>query len=288
MILEALTAAALSGQPCLAPLPRGPAVPAPIVLWTSCGAFRLDPDGATARLPRHWLAQHGSGTGRRYGADLALRRTRDGRILLLRHGRVVWRSHDVYPRDSGDVAFGPRVFAFASYRRGVFVTDLRGPERLVVSGRGLYPYAFTRSGRLFVTGGRAIALVPPGAGVIQRFPYRARNGLALDAGVTVSADGRAVAFRLSDGRPGARSGTAIVYLLQVGAMRAQAIYRDRLGPVGCGGGASLSWHGSSLLYRSIEGRLVVLRSGRVSDVTAFAARLPGAPGGAGWLSDFRR
>ncbi len=121
MVAAALAAAALAAapphaHPCGAPLPHGPAVPAPIVLWTSCGSFRLAPDGQVSRLPRHWLAKHGSGTGRPYGAHLDIRRTHTGRLLLLLRGRVAWRSTGLYPRDGGGVAFGPHAFAFASYR----------------------------------------------------------------------------------------------------------------------------------------------------------------------------
>jgi hypothetical protein len=85
----ALAAAPAQAHPCRAPLPHGPTVPAPIVLWTSCGAFRLAPDGKVSRLPRHWLAKQGGGTGRRYGAHLDIRRTHSGGFLLLLRGRVV-------------------------------------------------------------------------------------------------------------------------------------------------------------------------------------------------------
>src|SRR5438045_432732 len=118
MASAALALAAPSGHPCRAPLPTGPRVPAAIVLWTSCGAFRLSSAGLITQLPRHWLAQHGSGTGRRYGAHLDIRRTRSGRFILQLDGRVVWRSASLYPRDGGNIAFGPHAFAFASYRQG--------------------------------------------------------------------------------------------------------------------------------------------------------------------------
>ncbi|MCW2964510.1 MAG: hypothetical protein JWO17_1762 [Actinomycetia bacterium] len=180
-ILAAATLAAASQpHPCRTPLPHGPAVPAPIVLWTSCGSFRLAPGGRLSRLPRHWLALHGSGTGRRYGAHLDVRRTRPGRFLVLLHGRVVWRSARLYPRDGGSVAFGPHALAFASYRRGIFLTNLRGAERLVAPGRGLYPYSFTGNGDLIVTGSRTIRLVSPDGATLRRFTYRPRNGYSFD------------------------------------------------------------------------------------------------------------
>src|SRR6266700_5676928 len=102
MVATLLAAAALASttapaHPCRARLPRGPAVPAPIVLWTTCGGYRVAADGTVSRLPRHWLVRHGSGTGRRYGAHLDIRRTRAGGFLLLFKGRVVWRSSSLYP-----------------------------------------------------------------------------------------------------------------------------------------------------------------------------------------------
>jgi len=93
----------------------------------------------------------------------------------------VWRSRGLYPNDGAGVAFGPHAFAFASFRRGVFVTDLRSPERLVVGGRGHYPYEFTRDGRLVVTSGRAITVVSPGGEAVRGYAYRARNGITFDA-----------------------------------------------------------------------------------------------------------
>jgi hypothetical protein len=185
MVASMLAAAALAvtapaTHPCRAPLPTAPNVPAAIVLWTSCGGFRLSPSGKVARLPRHWLAKHGSGTGRRYGAHLDVRRTRPGRFLLLSQGRVVWRSADLYPRDGAGIAFGPHGFAFASYRHGIYLTDLQHAERLVLPSRGLCPYSFTSSGELIVTGQHMITLVSPTGTVLRRFAYRSQNGYGFD------------------------------------------------------------------------------------------------------------
>lgn len=176
----ALAAAAPQAHPCRVSLPRGPAVAAPVVLWTSCGSFRLAPDGQVSRLPRRWLAMNGSGTGRRFGAHLDIRRTRTGRFLLLLHGRVIWRSTSSYPRDGGDVAFGPHAFAFASHRHGVFLTDLHGAEHLVARGRGIYPYSFTSRGGLIVTGARTITLISPTGTILRRLSYRLHNGYGFD------------------------------------------------------------------------------------------------------------
>jgi hypothetical protein len=151
-------------------------------LWTSCGAFQLAPSGRLTHLPRHWLALHGGGTGRRWGAQITLRRNRAGRFTLLERGQVLWRSDGLYRNDGGSVVFGPHAFAFASYRRGVFITDFTGRERLVARGRGLSPYTFTASGQLLVAGPRAVALIARDGTPLRRFRYRARNGFSFDEG----------------------------------------------------------------------------------------------------------
>ena len=115
-LFAALFASAVApAHGCSAPLPRGPMVPATVVVRTSCGVFDLKPDGRVARLPRGWLAQRTGGTGRRYGADVSIRRTHGGRFILARHGRAIWRSARVYYRTGGDIAFGPHLFAFDDY-----------------------------------------------------------------------------------------------------------------------------------------------------------------------------
>jgi len=372
-VIAALTAAVLAtaatpAAPCRAPLPEGPpAVPAPIAFKTSCGGFRLETSGRVTRLPPGWFAAHASGTGRRFGADLKLRRNRAGRILILRGGQLVWRSRDLYPNDAADVAFGPNAFAFSSYRRGVFLTDLRRPERLVFPGRGRFPHDFFTSGRLIVTGGRAIAVLSPAGRVERRYLYSRRGGYAfdgdsntlffvtprarlailresrlrigrrlgfdgmisftkpgrllffgarsltladrdgrliastrwprgridvLDSGAAVSPDGRRVAFRLSDARPGATKGNAVLFVLSAGQTRARSIYRHHLGSLGCASGASMHWHGRHLLYGSADGQLAIIDgvSGRRRDLSRFAEALPRRSSSeraqAAWASDY--
>jgi hypothetical protein len=358
MLVPVLTAA-IAVHPCRAALPRGPAVPAPIVLWTSCGAFRLSKGGRVTRLPRHWLARHGSGTGRRYGADLQLRPTRDGRMVVRRRGALVWRSTGLH-RSDGGVAFGPHEFAWASYGHGIYLTDLVSPERLVVRGRSVYPIDFTRRGDLLVAERRAIAVVSRQGRILHRYRFRVRNGFAfdastdtlffvtpggtlaaargerltlvrrlpalagtvttwdggplvfaggheiavvnrdgnvvartrwregtLDSGVSVSADGRSYAFRLT------HRGRATVLVLRAGSDHAQVVFRHRPGPTGCAAGANLTWRGRFLIYDSSDGELAVLDpAGTAIDLRAFAAQLPRLSpeerAAAAWRTDFRR
>jgi hypothetical protein len=167
-------------HPCRADLPHGPKVPAAVVFTSTCGMFRLGTDGSVVRLPRHWLASHGSGTGRRFGAHLQLRASREGRMTLRLRNSVVWRSASSYRSTVTSVAFGPNLFAFSVYRRGVYLTDLHTPERLVVRGRDVYPLDFTRSGRLIVLGRRTIALISRRGRVARSLAYVPSRGVALD------------------------------------------------------------------------------------------------------------
>jgi hypothetical protein len=285
---------------------------------------------------------------------------------------VLWRSHGLYFNDGADMALGPHLFAFAAYRRGVYLTDLRGPERLVLRGRGLHPFEFTRRGELLVATDYAatrhdrILILARDGTRLRSYAYRRRNGYTfdggsetlyfighddglraasgarlrlvrklrgvegrigfsrpellifiarhsvairrldgtlvaraswprskidvLDSGPSVSRDGRDFSFRLSDAHPGARAGTAVLYVFHRGEFRARAIYRHRLGPSGCAAGANIFWHGRFLLYSSADGQRAILDSrGGTVELTRLAAALPGrSPGERAdtfWASD---
>jgi hypothetical protein len=165
-------------DPCARALPHGPTVPAPMFLSTDCGWFSLDSDGDVTKLPVDWYATHKRAWHPRYG--FTYQRTRAGRYLVLREGRVVWRSAGLYFNEDGSGAFGPHTFAFASWgRRGVLLTNLRGPERLVVRGRLAYPIGFTQ-GKLLVSGRRTITVVSPDGTVFRRIRYRRSSSFAFD------------------------------------------------------------------------------------------------------------
>jgi hypothetical protein len=170
--------------PCAGSLPRGPSVPEPVVFKNSCGGFLLQRDGRVSRLRADWLAARSGETERTYGADLRLVRGRSGRIFVRRAGQLVWRSRELYLRDAGAVVFGPGSFAFGSWKHGIYLTDLHGPERLVVHGSGLAPIAFRHGGTLLVAGSSlrpSILVLSPDGSLLQRYPYRAQNGYAYDA-----------------------------------------------------------------------------------------------------------
>ncbi|MDX6397266.1 MAG: hypothetical protein QOJ43_674, partial [Gaiellaceae bacterium] len=242
-MLVALLAALLTGaapapaaHPCAAALPRGPDVPAPLILRTSCGGYRLSEDGRVTRLPRHWFAKHAGGTGRRFGADLSIRRTKPGRYLLYRGGQLVWRSSGLYPNDGGGVAFGPGLFAFATYRHGVFLTDLGSPERLVVGGHGAEAIDFTRSGRLIVSRLASLSVISPAGIVERRYRFRPSTGFAFDAASDT------VMFVTPAGRLASAAGTTVRLGRTVGEF---------------GGGIGIA--GPDLLYFGAADRLTVTR-----------------------------
>jgi hypothetical protein len=95
----------------------------------------------------------------------------------------VWRSRGFYRNDGGSIAFGPGAFAFAAHGRGVYVTDLRSPERLITRGVGLYPRAFLRDGTLLVVKagwGPSLSRVTQGGELLAHYRYRPKNGYVFD------------------------------------------------------------------------------------------------------------
>ena len=366
----ALLGLAAHPDPCAKPLPRGPAVPTALIVNTDCGWFRLKRDGAVTSLGADWLVRHKLSWRPPYG--LSLGRGRPGRYVVLRNGRVVWRSKGTYYNEAGTTAFGPNAFAVNSYRRrGVLWTDLKRPEKLVVRGRDAYPIDFTPEGQLLVSTPRAITVVSSVGTVVRRYPYRratsysidqatktlyfvtphgmlsaahgssfrriarirvdgaigvlgrrlltfagthhvtivrrsdgsvvARGswrgpGRQLDAGVAVSDDGRLFAYRVSTSRPGVRRSVADVYVLRAEEGQARLLYHHRMGQAGCGSGGGLSFHGSLLLYRSVDGTGVaeqdLFDNGRSTTrltplLRALPRISPNAPGSVYWTTDFR-
>jgi hypothetical protein len=73
----------------------------------------------------------------------------------------------------------------------------------------------------------------------------------------------------------ARSRSCVLFLLSAGERRVRAVYRHRLGPIGCGVGASMRWHGRHLLYSSADGQVAIVdANGRRRDLDRFAKALP--------------
>jgi hypothetical protein len=368
--LALLAHASPAAKPCEKPLPRGPAVPVPLVLSTDCGWFRLEPNGQVVALGADWLVKHKQQWQSPYGLTLG-KRPRSGRYIVLRHGDVVWRSSGYYYNEAGSPAFGPGAFAFDSWgKRGVFLTDLRSPERMVVRGRFSYPIDFTREGELLVSGRRLITVVSRSGQIVRRYPYRRSTGFSfdpqsgllyfvtpagvlseahgsavrriakiaaagaisvlgtrllaftgdheltilrrgdgsvvargswsgarrqLDAAPVVSGDGKRFAYRISTARPGVRRSLGVVYGLRAGERQAHVLYRHRMGRAGCGSGAGLGFHGSLLLYSSVDGsgiaeEVLFRPNGSQVRLTPLLRALPRISPFAGkvyWTTDFR-
>jgi hypothetical protein len=136
--------------------------------------------------------------------------------------------------------------------------------------------SLTESGLLLFYGARSLTLADRAGRVIAAARWQKSRLDLLDSGATVSADGRRVAFRLSDARAGARQGNAVLFVLSRGELQARAVYRHRLGPVGCGTWANMRWHGRQLLYSAPDGQVAIVdgASGRRLDLGQFAKALP--------------
>jgi hypothetical protein len=150
-----------------------------------------------------------------------------------------------------------------------------------------------RPGLLLFEGGHSITVTRRDGTVVAGSTWHGSR-IGSDSRVSVSEDGQAFAYRLSDARPGKKRASAAVYLLRRGATTAHVIYRHRLGASGCAVGASLSWHGNELFYRASDGARVLIdtRTGRTRDLSSLARSLPRlAPterASAAWRSDFPR
>jgi hypothetical protein len=166
-VMALVAAAATGGQAhgvsgrCAQALPRGAQVPAPIVVTTRCGRFRLQPKGAVVFKGARTLPVP---KGANYWMDLTWYRFSRHHLLIGRGLKQLWRSHgtysSTYPYDVGRVVLGARELSF-SYSGRLYVARYGGPEHMVA--RGESPIAFL-SGRLLTWRTRGWALVLRGAG----------------------------------------------------------------------------------------------------------------------------
>ena len=90
---------------CAQPLPRAPALPAPVVVTTGCGRFRLEPNGAVVFKGRRTRPVP-KGTNY-WPDDFTWYRFSRHHLLIGRGLRLLWRSHEryraTYPADVGSV-----------------------------------------------------------------------------------------------------------------------------------------------------------------------------------------
>jgi hypothetical protein len=195
-------------------------------------------------------------------------------ILVSRDGRTLSRFRF---RARNSFAVDPRTAAISFVTPAgqlATVVDRRlRLERSVAAVRG--SISTSDAGLLVFQARREIVVTRPDGSVVARTSWHGAR-LEADSGVSVSPDGRAFAFRLSDARPGARSGTATLYVVHPGLAGRRSVYHHQLGPSGCAVGAGMGWHRHDVLYESSDGRraIVDVDTRRVTELTAFAKALP--------------
>ena len=124
----AVSPAGVSGDPsCNRPLPTAPAgLPSRVLVTTQCGTYGVDPDGRVAvAKPKPF---------EKSPWRVALR---GGHLVLIEHGRAVWRSRRTFGREIGSIqsiAVGRRALAFSFDDRRLWVSRLAGKEHVVARG----------------------------------------------------------------------------------------------------------------------------------------------------------
>ena len=161
------------------PAPAGPGRAGADRVADGLRRFLLRRDGRVERLPERWFETHAGNPpqphadGRRVGVNAR------GAVVVRRAGVRVWRAtgthHGISP------VFGPGgALAFGAYGQGVYLTDLRSRERLVVRGRAVWPLAFGDDGNLVVRGAGALVVLRPDGTPLRRIPYRTALGALTD------------------------------------------------------------------------------------------------------------
>jgi hypothetical protein len=158
---------------CAPALPREPAgLPAPVLVTTGCGRFRLEPNGGvvyegpgTSPVPPEALS---------YWMDFTWFGVANDHLLVGRGLSRLWRSHDTYPGtypgDVGAVALGRTGLALSyvkSRRSSLYLAGYGEAERVIA--RGETPVTFTGSGDLVTWRARGKALLlRDGSGHFER------------------------------------------------------------------------------------------------------------------------
>ena len=122
-------------------------LPWPVTLETNCGPFTVFSNGQVAASPPPlqplWPLRATAGPG-------AWAEIRDGRLVLVRYGEIVWRSSRIYdPQSLGSALLGPGWLAFSIYSENggvsdLYVASLDGPERRIGANEEPLAVAATR------------------------------------------------------------------------------------------------------------------------------------------------
>lgn len=161
-----------AGGQCAQALPHAPAgLPAPLLVTTGCGRFRLDPGGG--------VVYEGARTrpvppeARVYWMDLTWYGVVDRHLLIGRGMKQLWRSHRVYRGargvDIGRIVLGRRKLAFSWFRgprSRLFLAPYGGAEHAVA--RDETPLGFTSSGAVVTWRNGGALLLRRGDGSLER------------------------------------------------------------------------------------------------------------------------
>ena len=192
---------------CGGRLPRAPSgLPAPVVITTECGRFRIGRDGRITRSPNRLPVPRGAAW---YPADGAWYKLEHGHLVVGRRHQRLWRSQRRFAPayDVGALTIGPHALAFSYGNPArLFVAGLGSAEREVADRE--YPLGWTRGGDLFThtsgggklrlrhAGGDLAATVP---GKVLDYTFDRANGevVFVRNGRTLRTDGSAP-IRLAD------------------------------------------------------------------------------------------
>jgi hypothetical protein len=133
-------------------------------------------------------------------------------------------------------------------------------------------------------GSRHLVIVRPGGGLFAsaRIPPGSRMS---SLGVSVSPDGRSVAYTLAPQQPSSLRGREQVVLLRRGAQAPHVMATRRVNLAICERAVGLTWHGRWVLYASGQ-ELMIDTTGEHPPInlTATLHRLPDGPGQVNWAS----
>ena len=130
---------------------------------------------------------------------------------------------------------------------GLRTTSLGDVARLAAEPRGIEALA---DGSTAVFGRRRIAIAGPAGQLTASAPIRRRALVTQD--VSAAPDGRGYAYVLTTRRR--NGGTDTVELLLPGARVAHTVAAIPVSLHGCGWGSTVTWRGSWIRYRNLDGR----------------------------------
>ncbi len=131
---------------------RGPAgLPAPVIVATARGRFRVEPDGGICMLGPRTLPVPRSTSW--FPRDRSWYRIEHGHLSIGQRHRLLWRSRNGFAGDLGSLAVAGNRISFSWYRGKtavLYVAQPGGTRREVALGET--PLGWTRGGTLITIG----------------------------------------------------------------------------------------------------------------------------------------